>query len=376
MKKYFLILMVLALVFTSFFAVGASAETESGIKAYYTIDAKSGYVIEGSNIEHHLPIASMVKIMTALLTFENVESGTISLDEKVIISENASSMGGSQMFIEQGDEYTISDLLKGVIVVSANDASVQLAERIKGSEEEFVKLMNEKAKSLGMNNTNFVNCTGLPKRGQYSCARDVAVMLKELIKHEKYHEYSKIWIEDYTHPDGRITQFVNTNKLVRFYKDCTGGKTGFTNEAGFCLAASARRDGSDIISVVIGASNSKGRFNFIKKQFENAFINYETKNVLDKDVTENVQVIAGKEEKVSVAPEKGYFKFVKKGDKSNVEVRVELIESVKAPVQKGQVLGKIYLIDGQKEEIINLLAVSDVQALNYGEIVDKVIDLW
>ncbi len=377
MKKSLLFILIFAILLSSIFTVvGASAESVD-VKAYYTIEAKTGYVIEGRDVDKHLPIASMVKIMTALIGFENVENGTISLDEKVVISENAAGMGGSQMFLEAGDEYFIGDLLKGIIVVSANDACVQLAERLKGSEEEFVKVMNEKAQSLGMNDTKFMNCTGLPASGQYSCAQDVAVMLKELLKHKGYHEYSKIWIEDYNHPDGRVTQFVNTNKLVRFYKDCTGGKTGFTQEAGFCLAASARRNGTDIISVVIGASDSKTRFDTVKKQFENAFANYETLNVLSKDsVTDTVSVVGGKEDSVEVVPEKPYFVFCKRGEKKDFSLSVDLFDNVKAPVKKGQVVGVISVVEGDKTTTVNLLSVSDVEALTYWDITDKIIEKW
>ena len=377
MKRKILIILCVFLFITATFTSFASAEEVENVKSYYTIDAKSGYVIGGKEIEKHLPIASMVKIMTALIGFENVENGVISMSDKVIISKNASDMGGSQMFLEEGDEYAIEDLFKGIIVVSANDACVQLAETISGSQDDFVKTMNQKAKELGMDNTNFVNCTGLPANGQYFCAKDVAVMLKELLKHEDYHKFSKIWIEDYNHPDGRVTQFVNTNKLVRFYKDCTGGKTGFTNEAGFCLAASARRGNTDIISVVIGADSSATRFDTVKKQFEYAFANYETVNVLTQDsITEQISVICGKEEKVSVMPEKPYFAFCKKGEKKDLSISVELNEKVVAPVKQGQKLGKICIKEGDKNVEIALVAKNDVEALNYIDITKNIAKNW
>lgn len=376
MKKSILIILTLAVLLSSLFAVSASAEV-TGVKAYYTIDARTGYVIDGKDIDKHLPIASMVKIMTALIGFESIEKGVISMDDKVTISENAAGMGGSQMFLEAGDEYTINDLFKGIIVVSANDACVQIAETLKGGEEEFVKVMNEKAKELGMKNTIFKNCTGLPVDGQYSCAQDVAIMLKELLKHKDYHKFSKIWIEDFNHPDGRVTQFVNTNKLVRFYKDCTGGKTGFTQEAGFCLAASAKRDHTSIISVVIGATDSATRFDTVKKQFESAFANYETKNVLNKDsIQDTVTVVGGKEKNLNVFPERPYFTFCKKGESHNISYTVELNKSIKAPIQKGQPVGKITVIDGDKRIIVNLLAKNDVEALGYWDTTHNIAKHW
>ena len=204
-------------------------------RSAYLMDYDTGTVIYERNSDAKHPIASMVKIMTLLLTFENVNNGTLSLDEKLTISQTASGMGGSQMFLDAGKEYSVSDLIKGVTVVSANDASVALAEAISGSKEAFVDLMNEKAQKLGMVNTVFVNVTGLPESGQHSTAKDVSIMMRELLKNDEYYKYSGIYMENYTHPDGRISELVNTNKLIRFYNGCDAGKTGFTNDAMFCL---------------------------------------------------------------------------------------------------------------------------------------------
>lgn len=360
------------------FCTASAEEVNGDYKAYYTIDAKSGYVVDGYEIDRKLPIASMVKIMTALLSFEGVRDGKISLDQNVTVSDTASGMGGSQMFIEEGDEYTISQLLKGIIVVSANDACVQLAEVLCGSEENFVVEMNKKAQILGMKNTKFVNCTGLPKEGQYSTAQDVSIMLRELIKFPQYHEFAKIWIEDFNHPDGRITQFVNTNKLIRFYKGCTGGKTGFTNEAGFCLAASAMKGDTEIISVVIGSSSSKSRFSLVSKQFDNAFANYETRNVLDNEtLIKEVEVIGGKSQFVEVRPEKPYYAFVKKGSKNEYEISVEMYDSVKAPVKQNDVLGSVRIKDGKGEDkVINLVAKTSIEAKTFTDTTKDIIDKW
>lgn len=353
-----------------------ASETSCDCKAYYTVDAKTGYVVDGYEIDRKLPIASMQKIMTALLCFEAIEGGKLDFEQKITIIDEASSMGGSQMFLESGDEYTVSDLLKGIIVVSANDACVQIANTLCGSEENFVKEMNKRAKELGMKNTNFVNCTGLPADGQYSSAYDVSLMLRELIKHEKYHDYSTIWIEDYNHPDGRITQFVNTNKLIRFYKGCTGGKTGFTNEAGFCLAASAQRGNTEIVSVVIGSSSSKARFGAVTKQLDVAFANYETVNVLPDMDKESVNVLGGKQDCVGVHPEKPYFAFVKKGEKFESEISVEYFAKVKAPIEEGQVVGVLHVKTGLGVESINLLANNAVEVKNYGDYLKDLSKSW
>ena len=377
MKKLIILVMIILTIATTFAFTSAGASETVNYKALYTVDARTGYVIDGQNVDEKLPIASMVKIMTALIGFESVKSGQISLDQDVTISKTAESMGGSQMFLEANDTYKIGDLFKGIIVVSANDACVQLAEVLCGSEEDFVTKMNEKAQSLGMTNTKFVNCTGLPKQGQYSTAHDVSIMLRELLKYPEYHEYSKIWIEDFNHPDGRVTQFVNTNKLVRFYKDCTGGKTGYTSEAGFCLAASAKRNGSHIISVIIGADDSKGRFATITQQFEKAFANYETKNVLKKDsIMEKVEVIGGKAENISVYPERPYFVFCKKGDTSDVSVSINLPESINAPTKKGDVIGSVTVTEKGRETVINLLSSDTVEALSYWDITQNIMRAW
>ena len=378
MKKILILILICTVLVTSLLTGVAGASETTGYKALYTIDAKSGYVIDGKDVDKKLPIASMVKIMTALIGFESVKKGAISLVDDVVISESAEAMGGSQMFLEAGDTYKVGDLFKGIIVVSANDACVQLAETLTGSEERFVELMNKRAKQLGMTNTNFVNCTGLPAQNGYSTAHDVSIMLRELMKYPEYHEYSKIWIEDFNHPDGRITQFVNTNKLVRFYKDCVGGKTGYTSEAGFCLAGCAERDNTSIISVIIGADSSKTRFSTVTKQFDMAFANYETRNILKKDCfAQKIEVSGGKEEYIGVYPERPYFVFCKKGDSTDVEISIDIPKSIKAPIKEGDVVGTVTVINGNgKGERINLLSDKTINALTYWDITDKLLENW
>lgn len=377
MKKFLIIILICTVLVASLgVSVAGASETES-YKSFYTVDAITGYVIDGKDVDKKLPIASMAKIMTALIGFEAVKSGTITLDDEVLISENSASMGGSQMFLEAGDTYKIDDLFKGIIVVSANDACVQLAEVITGSEEAFVAKMNEKAQKLGMTNTKFVNCTGLPAKNQYSTAHDVSIMLRELLKCRDYHKYSNIWIEDFNHPDGRVTQFVNTNKLVRFYKDCTGGKTGYTSEAGFCLAACAKRENTHIISVVIGADTSKTRFSTVTKQFDKAFATYETKNVLKHDtIAEKIKIIGGKSDGITVYPERPYFVFGKKGEITEVEMSIDLPDSLKAPIKKGDVVGSVTVCDKGRNVKINLLADDTVEALTYWDVTDKLFEKW
>ena len=219
-------------------------------KSGFLVDVATGTVLYSRNEKERLPIASMVKIMTALLTLEEVDSGRLALDDDVRISENAASMGGSQVFLDAGTTHKAGDLLKTVIVASANDSCVALAEHIDGCVEGFVARMNAKAKQLGMTDTVFKNCTGLPAAESFSSARDVSIMFRELIKHPVFFEYARVWLEDYKHPDGRTTTITNTNKLVRFYEGCDGGKTGFTSEAKFCLCATAKKNGMRVVAVV------------------------------------------------------------------------------------------------------------------------------
>ena len=239
----------------------AKADEAYTAKSIILVDYNSGEVLKEDNADEKLPIASMVKMMTLLLTFEEMDKGNLTLDTKITTTENASGMGGSQVFIDPYVTYTAEQMIKSVIMASANDASVALAEHISGSEDTFVKKMNERAKALGMTNTLYANCTGLPEPEQYSSARDVSILMKELLRHEIYFNYSTIWMDELIHPSGRKTELVNTNKLTRYYKGCDAGKTGSTSEAGYCLCASAKRDDMRLISVVIGSKTGQDRFN-------------------------------------------------------------------------------------------------------------------
>ena len=291
-------------------------------KSAYLCDYESGTQIYSKNETERLPIASMCKIMTLLLSFEAVDSGALDYGEMITVSENASGMGGSQVFLGTNLSYRADELMKTVAVCSANDSCVALAERIGGSESAFIERMNERAKELGAENTLFANCTGLPKEPQYSCAKDVSVMLRELLKHQKYYEFSRVWLEDFSHPDGRTTQITNTNKLIRFYDGCDGGKTGFTNEAGFCLAATAKRGDMRIVSVMIGAENSKQRFADTTAMLNYSFNQYETKRVLEAGELDVTARISGSRVKtLPVIAENPLSVFRKKGTKDNYQAK-------------------------------------------------------
>ena len=348
-------------------------------KAVYLVDSATGTEMYSSRSDDRLPIASMVKIMTTLLALESVDRGELSLDEMVPVSDVAASMGGSQVFLDSGKEYKAGELIKSIIVASANDSCVAVAERLSGSVEGFVKDMNERAKALGMNNTNFVNCTGLPAPESYSSAKDVSIMFRELIKHPKYFEYAGIWLEDFVHPDGRTTSMTNTNKLVRFYNGCDGGKTGFTSEAKFCLSATAERNGLRVVAVVIGADSSKERFASVSNLFGYAFSNYSAKVIQSKDdcIENSIRVLGGREQGISVAVKEDFKALVKKGDDGEYKVHFNLPATVKAPIVRGGEIGKAYLT--RNGEVIGecpVVSVVDVEKARYSDTLKHICDEW
>lgn len=338
-----------------------------GSKSAYLMDANSGECIYAMNEEVRLPIASVCKVMTLNLLFDAVDKGHLTFDDSVIVSDTASSMGGSQVFLESGGEYKLGELAKSIIVCSANDSCVAVAETVSGSEGSFVAQMNSFAQTLGCTNTLFSNCTGLPKATQYSCSKDVALMFKYLLTHEAYFEYSKIWLEDFAHPNDRKTVMTNTNKLIRKYSYCDGGKTGFTNEAGFCLAATATKNNLRLISVVLGADSSDDRFKSTVSLFDYGFANYKNMIVLDSQVALNDQiaVYGGKKDEISVVPQRNSYVFTKATEKPEITFRVAS-QKVKAPVEKGVEVGQIEVYkDGIMIDSIPLLSNESVAKSSY-----------
>ena len=280
MKKTIIVLIAVIVAVSCSIPIGitAFAAEKPQYRSVFLMDYDTGTVITEENADEKYPIASMVKIMTLAIAFDEIENGRLSIDENVRISDYAAGMGGSQLFLDAGEEYKVSDLLKGIIVCSANDAATAIGERISGNIESFVTKMNAYAKEIGMNNTLFCNATGLPNSGeQYSTARDVTTMMRKVLTHPKYYEYSRIWMENFEHPDGRVTEIVNTNKLIRIMNECDGGKTGFTNDAGFCLSATAKSGDTRVIATLLGGTDSKARFRKVSELIKYAFANYETK---------------------------------------------------------------------------------------------------
>ena len=386
-KKILLPIVLLALSLLVIFPMGMSAGASSQAMAGHSLQASgfgeylseynTGEVLYQHNADAKHEIASMVKIMTANLIFDAIDEGKLSYDEMITISKEASAMGGSQMFLDAGAQYSVSDLIKGIIVVSANDASYAMAERLSGSVDAFVAKMNDKAAELGMVNTKFANCTGLPSESeQYSTAKDVNIMTRSLMSHPKYFQYASIWMEDYKHPSGRITQFVNTNKLLKQYSGCIGGKTGYTDKAGHCLSACAERNGMKVVATIVGGSDSKSRFNQVRAMFDYSFANYVNKVYYKQgDVLGSVNVKKSPIKSIEVACGGDITKFSQVGASAE-DLQIVLPSEVKAPIKKGDVIGVgTYMIDG-KEYTVELIAMQDARKSTFLDILKGVTGEW
>ena len=377
MKKWMIVAAVLALAVPA--CLGNAVEREEGVKAAYVCEAESGTAVAAQRETERLPIASMCKIMTLLLAFEAADAGELSLEESVAVSEHAAGMGGSQVFLDAGLSYPAGELLKSIAVCSANDSCVAISERIAGSEEAFVERMNERARELGAEDTLFANCTGLPREPQYSCAKDVALMLRELLKHEPFFDYAGIRLEDFRHPDGRVTTMTNTNKLLRKLEGCDGGKTGFTQEAGFCLAATAKRGETRLVCVVIGAESSDARFECVARLLNETFATHERRVVAAADrPMENALAVRGsRSDRIGYAPERSLGIFVKKGEKADVRTELILPADVRAPVMRGDRVGEAVLLrDGVEIDRCALISLDDAPRYSYGEAFREGAHLW
>lgn len=353
----------------------ASFATSANCKSAVLIEKNSKQVLYENASHEKLPIASVTKLMTVLLTLEHIDNGSISLDDKVMVSSNASGMGGSQIFLDSDNEYVLGELLKSVIVASANDSSVALAEYIAGSENNFVRMMNERAKELNMLDTNYANCTGLPSAEGYSSAYDQALVLKEVLDYDIYHTYSSIWFEDFTHPSGRTTQMANTNKLSRYYDGCIGGKTGSTNQAKYCLAVGAKRNDMSLISVVLGADSSQERFKYASDLLNYGFENYESKTLFsNKDLEGKTIKIKGMDRATRLTAERDYALVGKIGEDVNFSLNFNL-PSMLTSVKQNQVVGNVEIIvDGVVVDKINILALDSHREANVWDYFKEIIN--
>ncbi|MBU5466316.1 D-alanyl-D-alanine carboxypeptidase [Virgibacillus sp. MSJ-26] len=326
-----------------------SRDLTEGSKSAILMEQDTGEILMDRNIHEQLPPASMTKVMTLLLIMEELDKGNIKLNEKVRVSENASSMGGSQVFLEAGEEMSIENLIKGIAVASGNDASVAMAERIAGSEEAFVKKMNEKVKQLNLKDTKFKNSSGLPAKDHYSTAHDMAVISKELLKYENVTEYTSIY-EDYLRK-GTDNEFwlVNTNRLVKFYPGVDGLKTGFTNEAKYCLTATAKKDNMRVITVVMGAETPKERNKMVSNMLDYAFNHYQTEKLYDKGQTiTELELLKSETSQVDIVTSQSVSILSKKGEEiDHVKSSYTIDDNIELPLEKGTQVGVLTLNDGE-----------------------------
>lgn len=338
------------------------------------MDTATGTILYAKNADQALPPASVTKIMTLLLFMEEVDAGNISLEDEVTVSDYAASMGGSQVFLEPGESMKAEDLLKCVIIASANDAAVTLAEKIAGSEEAFINRMNERAAELGMNNTHFENATGLDDdtTKHLTSAHDIAIMSRELLKHSLITKYSTIWMD--TIRDGAFG-LTNTNRLIRFYNGATGLKTGSTSKAGFCMSATAEREGLHLIAVIMGSDTRDTRNEAAKQLLDYGFAKY---SLYQNEGGEagNARVIAGVKDTCACeyAP---FTQLMPKGKNKTVQVEVLIDENIPAPVRKGDRVGTVrYLCDGEVLHEEEITASEDVEKISFGGLFLRMLGIF
>lgn len=344
---------ILILIFLFMFIPVVKAEEPEDLapnaKSAIMIEASTGEILFQKNKDEKLAPASMTKMMSMLLIMEEIESGNLKWDEMITTSDKASSMGGSQIFLKVGEKMSVTDLLKGVAIASGNDAVVALAERISGSEEAFVKRMNTRAKDLGLRNTNFVNATGLTADNHYSSANDMSLIAKELVKHEKILEFTSTY-EDYLRKDTKSPFWlVNTNRLVRFKEGVDGLKTGFTDEAGYCLTATMKKDGMRLITVVMKEENANKRSADTTKMLDYGFNVYMIQTILDEKTTiEKKKVELGKKLTIDIVPQENITILNKKSEEvKNITYKTN-IDKIVAPLKKGDKVGTIDIMEGNK----------------------------
>ena len=354
-------------------AQAASGTPTVNCGAAVLMEKETGTILYEQNSHDKLEPASVTKIMTLLLVMEAVDSGRISLDQTVTISAHAVSMGGSQIWLKEGEQMTVHDLLKAVAVVSANDGAVALAELVAGSEEGFVALMNQRAAELGMADTTFVNCTGLPADGHLTSAHDIALMSRELIlNHPSIREYTTIWMDSLR--DGAF-QLTNTNKLIRFYDGATGLKTGSTDSALYCLSATAERSGMELIAVVLKSPTSQDRFDAARALLDYGFANYTLMDVYPDQALPPIDVLLGEEDCVQPVLSQSSRILVDKAQLNSVTSQISLCENVEAPVEAGQKLGEMVVtVDGQVLQTIPIVAEKAVARLTVPGIFLRFLD--
>ncbi|MCI8477088.1 MAG: D-alanyl-D-alanine carboxypeptidase [Oscillospiraceae bacterium] len=344
MKQTAAVLLAALLVILPARAAGGAPQVETG--AAVLMEKETGEILYESHAHDKLEPASVTKIMTMLLVMEAVDSGRITLEEQVTVSARAASMGGSQVYLKEGEQLSVRDMLKAVAVVSGNDAAVALAEHLAGSEESFVARMNQRARELGMQDTCFLNCTGLPAAGHLTSAYDIALMSRALIGHPQIRDYTTIWMDSIR--DGQF-QLANTNKLIRFYEGATGLKTGHTESAGYCLSATAERDGMELIAVVLKADSSDQRFGSAKDLLSYGFATYTLMDVYPAQALPPIDVLLGVQNQIQPVLSRSTRILVQKDELNCVTTDIQLCDDVEAPVEAGQTLGEMSVRVGERE---------------------------
>ena len=365
MKKIYLIIVTFLFAATTAFAEENLAESA---KSAILVDASSGEVLYEKNADEKRPPASMTKIGSMLLIMEQIDSNKLSLEDDVTISKTAADMGGSQVFLQEGEVYKVKDLLKGIAIASGNDAVVAMAEKVSGSVEEFVKLLNKRAKELGAVNTNFINPHGLDADGHYSTARDMAILARELLKHESILEYTSIYEEYLNKNDGTKTWLVNTNKLVRFYKGIDGLKTGYTQEAGYCLTATASKNNFRLISVVMGEENTEKRSSDTVKMLNYGFSSYKINIIKSKkEVLGKVRVKKSQDEYAEISLKEDATILLKNNeDTKDYQFKLNVFKLV-APIKVGDTIGTADIIDSEGNIIkqVDLTVIKDIKKASF-----------
>jgi len=356
-----------------YYAAAAPVPPEINSPAAVLMEKDTGKVLYQKDAHKQLPPASVTKVMTLLLVMEAIDSGKASLDDMVTVSEYASGMGGSQVFLSPGEQMSLNDMLKATVIASGNDSAVALAEHIAGSEQGFVAMMNERAKELGMKDTTFKNCTGLDTDGHITSAYDIALMSRELIRHSEIKKYTTIWMDSLR--NGAF-QLANTNKLIRSYKGITGLKTGSTSVAKFCLSATAERDGMELISTIMAAPSSKERFADASKLLDFGFANFALYNgALDVELAP-VPVILGESESVSLDFGTAPSVLVEKNILSGISQMVEVPSDLKAPIEQGQKVGCVKIMSGETILAeVPIIAAECVKRLDTGGVFRKMLEL-
>lgn len=363
--------LIIAIIFTAIpvFSVDVNAVTEETITAPSAVlmETSSGKILFEKNPHEQRPCASITKVMTMLLVCEAIDNGKLSLDDTITASAHAASMGGSDIWLEEGETMSADDMIKATVVASANDAAVALAEHLCGSEEVFVQKMNEKANQLGMKDTVFKNCNGLDEDGHITSAYDVAVMSRELMKHEMIFDYTSIWLDNLR--DGK-TQIVNTNKLLKTYKGITGLKTGTTNDAGCCMAASATRGDMSLVAVVLGCNSGKERFSDAAALLDYGFANFSvTQLKAPDDLPKTIKVENGMQKNIGIGCDINSSIVLDKNSGSKIVSKIDLPESIEAPVASGQKLGTVtYSLDGKAVKNFEITALQHAEQISFASV--------